>query len=348
MKKRTFRTLSKTALVLIYLVIIAGAVVRMTGSGMGCPDWPKCFGYYIPPSQEKQLIFKPNHSYKKGMMILLDSQEFMVAKNDFKTGKIYQASNWDVYSVHDYAVYDPIHTWIEYINRLIGALAGLPILILGIGSFWFFKKNPKITLLSWLVIVGMGFQAWLGKTVVDSNLAPFKITIHMVMALLIVALILYLIFSTKAYFKTKKYQSLFLGILSVGLVLTLIQIVLGTQVRQFVDEQTKLIGYQKELWLSEPKINFYIHRSTSILVLLINGFLWYKNKTLKLGFDKINLVMLCILLEVFTGILMYYFEFPFLSQPIHLVIASLLFGVQMYIFLEVSYQKKQFKKQLHN
>ncbi|MEC8830070.1 MAG: heme A synthase, partial [Bacteroidota bacterium] len=87
---------------------------------------------------------------------------------------------------------------------------------------------------------------------------------------------------------------------------------------------------------------------TSILVLLINGFLWNKNKTLKLGFDKINLVIVCILLEVFTGILMYYFEFPFLSQPIHLIIASLLFGVQIYIFLEVSYQKKQFKKQLHN
>ncbi|MEC8133864.1 MAG: COX15/CtaA family protein, partial [Bacteroidota bacterium] len=225
MKKRTFRKLSKSALVLIYLVIVAGAVVRMTGSGMGCPDWPKCFGYYIPPTQERQLFFKPNHSYKKGMMILVDSQQFMVAKNDFKTGKIYQASNWDVYSVHDYAVYDPIHTWIEYVNRLIGALAGLPILILGISSFWFFKKNPKITLLSWLVIVSMGFQACLGKTVVDSNLAPFKITIHMVMALLIVALILYLIFSTKAYFKTQKYHSLFLVILSVGLVLTLIQIV---------------------------------------------------------------------------------------------------------------------------
>ena len=38
----------------------------------------------------------------------------------------------------------------------------------------------------------MGFQAWLGKTVVDSNLLPAKITVHMVMALLIVALLVYL------------------------------------------------------------------------------------------------------------------------------------------------------------
>jgi cytochrome c oxidase assembly protein subunit 15 len=241
--------------------------------------------------------------------------------------------------VHDYAVYDPVHTWIEYINRLIGALAGIPILILAILSFWLFKENPWITVIALLTVFGMGFQAWLGKTVVDSNLAPFKITIHMVMALIIVVFILYLIFSTKTSFKSQAYHSMFYNVLGIGLVLTLIQIVLGTQVRQFVDEQTKLIGYEKNLWLAKPEINFYIHRSTSVLVLLLNGYLWHKNKTLNLGFRKINLVMGCILLEVCTGILMYYFDFPFLSQPLHLVIASVLFGIQMYIGLEILHQK---------
>ena len=249
-----------------------------------------------------------------------------------------------MYSTHDYAIYNPVHTWTEYINRLIGAFSGLPILILGIWSLWFFSKNKWITVIALLTLFGMGFQAWLGKTVVDSNLAPYKITIHMVMALLIVAFVLYLIFATKTSFKLQKYHSFFYTLLVIGIVLTLIQIVLGTQVRQFIDEQTKMMGYEKSLWLAQPKLDFYVHRSTSILVLVINGYLWFINKKLNLGYKKINLVLNCILLEVFSGIMMYYFDFPFLSQPLHLVIASILFGIQMYILLEILHQKRMINK----
>ena len=79
----------------------------------------------------------------------MDHEQFMVAKKNFTSSQTLQDSNWEVYSVHDYAVYDPIHTWIEYINRLIGALAGIPILILAILSFWLFKENPLITVISY-------------------------------------------------------------------------------------------------------------------------------------------------------------------------------------------------------
>ena len=84
----------------------------------------------------------------------------------------------------------------------------------------------------------MGFQAWLGKTVVDSNLAPFKITFHMLMALLIIALLIYLVNSSSKY--AIQRNKIFTNFLFVGIVLTLIQIVLGTQVRQFVDEQANI------------------------------------------------------------------------------------------------------------
>lgn len=330
-----FRTTAKIALVLIYLVIIAGAVVRMTGSGMGCPDWPKCFGYYIPPTEASELEFKPNHNYDKGIVIIVD-EALKVAKKDFVSGTTLNNDNWDDFTAHDYAIYNPVHTWVEYINRLLGALSGIPILIFTIMSIWLWKDNKWLLPLSIITVFAMGFQAWLGKTVVDSNLAPFKITIHMVMALVIVFIILYLIYATKTSFKNKLLDKPFQKVLVVATILTLIQIVLGTQVRQYVDEQVKEIGYIKSEWLSEPTFNFYVHRSLSILVLVLNGWLFLRNRKLQLGYHKMNLVILCIALEILTGIAMYYFDFPFSTQPLHLVIAAIMIGLQFYIILESS------------
>ncbi len=331
--QKTFRKSAKIALLLVYLVIAAGAVVRMTGSGMGCPDWPKCFGYYIPPTKIEQLQFMPNHDYERGVVIIKD-EALLVASEDFKSKDNFNLNNWETYSKHDYATFNPTHTWVEYINRLLGALSGIPILVFTILSFWLWRKNKWLTIFAILTVFGMAFQAWLGKTVVDSNLAPYKITVHMVMALVIVAMILYLIYASKLTFKNQVYDVRFKNLLLFAIILSLIQIILGTQVRQYVDEQIKDIGYIKSQWLDDPTIKFYVHRSLSVAVLLLNGWLWNRNRKLNLNYKKTNLLMLCILAEIATGIIMYYYDFPFLSQPLHLVIATIMFGIQFYILLE--------------
>ncbi len=326
------------SLVLVYLVIIAGAVVRMTGSGMGCPDWPKCFGYIIPPTSEAELIWTPEKAYEKGQVIIVD-ESLRIAKTNFTSGEDFNPQNWNGYTKHDYAIFNPWHTWIEYINRLFGALAGLAFLItLGIALFK--ERKFKRIFLSLMAVLLIGFQGWIGATVVYSVLSPVRITIHMVIALLIVALLIYMYIEASAYNKSFKFDKPFKTGMLVAVIFTLVQIVLGTQVRQYIDETVDLVGYEaKDLWLQKPEVTFYIHRSFSIVILLLNAWLIIRNKRLILGHKNLKWVLALILIEIFTGVLMNYFEFPFLTQPLHLVIASLLFGFQFYILLTAFKEK---------
>lgn len=329
-----YRKSVKIALILVYLVIVAGAMVRMTGSGMGCPDWPKCFGYYIPPTEIEELEWQPKRSFEKGQVIIYN-ESLQVASKDFITSEEFDSTNWELYTKHDYAIFNVWHTWIEYINRLFGALAGIAILIMAVLSFrkWKFKK--RITVLSVLSVFLIGFQAWLGATVVYSVLSPVKITIHMLMALVIVAVLLYLLQVSKEKIKIFNVSQPFKIILLAALTLTLVQVALGTQVRQFVDDQIDVFGYDaKSSWLSDAPLVFYVHRTFSILIFLLNFSIWFINRKNGYNLKYVNLLMVLLILEIGTGIAMYYLDFPALSQPLHLVIATLFFGVQFYVVLE--------------
>ena len=328
---------SKISIILVFLVILAGSTVRMTGSGMGCPDWPKCFGYYIPPTDISQILFKSNNDYLKGQMILYDKKKLLVAKSDFISNDIINLDNWKVYEKHDYVLFNPVHTWFEFINRLLGAVLGLSILILFLFSLSSWKKKPIIFVASFLSLLAVLFQAWLGKTVVDSNLAPFKISIHMLMALVLVGLLLCVrSLSKRLDFKIILNKPTTL-LIYFSFLLTIIQIALGLEVREFIDAQIDKWGYDfSNYWLLYPEKNFYIHRSLSILVLISNFLIYYLIKKQGSELTFINKIILLIAIEIFLGILMYYFDFPFASQPLHLLVATFLFGIQFYWILRIN------------
>lgn len=336
--ENSFKMSVKISLILVYLVIAAGSIVRMTGSGMGCPDWPKCFGYWIPPTERTQLDWKPGHQYTKGQVIILN-EELRVANGNFESSKIFSDRNWGFYTQHDYAIFDPYETWIEYLNRLLGVVAGLAVLIMTILSFWKWKKNISHTFISVLILLGMGFQAWLGKTVVDSNLAPYRVSLHMGMALLIVLGLVFLLFSNQ-----KKAisipRNITLKVLAwFAVLLTLFQIGLGTQVRQFVDLQMDEPPGQ---WLDPAPIKFYVHRTFSLVVLGVHLILFWILRKMKRNVKVFNQILGLIGLEIFSGILMFYFDFPFSSQPLHLIIAALLFGAQSFFILQITSNRKSY------
>ncbi len=334
--KKQFTIASKASLVLVLLVILAGSLVRMTGSGMGCPDWPKCFGYFIPPTDVSQIEWKSNTNFKKGVIIKFE-ERLIFAKEDFKSGNYIDLNNWNDYTKHDYSDFDPVKTWIEFLNRLIGVVAGLATLSMLFLSISLWKKKKTIFFISLAIVLGMGFQAWLGKLVVDSNLAPYKITTHMLMALVIVSLLIYSIFLIKGNTYNIVVQNNSLKILIVfSVLISLIQITVGTQVREFVDIQYESFGPEKkEMWLTNPNFYFYFHRSFSILIFLVNLILFYLAYRKKMYLGIIEKIMFIIFLEIVVGIAMYYGDFPLLSQPIHLILATLLFSYQFYWMLHI-------------
>ena len=118
--------------------------------------------------------------------------------------------------------------------------------------------------------------------------------------------------------------------------LMLVQILIGLKVREFIDLNIDIYGFDKKnLWLSTPNIEFYIHRSFSILILASNILLFVFSSKLKLEMKWIKLILILILVEIIAGASMYYFSFPILSQPLHLFIAILIFGFQFNWFLNI-------------
>ncbi len=333
--KKGYRKWARISLVLVYLVILAGAVVRMTGSGMGCPDWPKCFGYLIPPTQESELYWSSGKAFSKGQVIIREEQ-LLLAKEDFTAGEAFEAAHWEPYTRHDYATFNAAHTWTEYINRLLGALSGLAILIMAICSLAWWRERKTRVLFAWLTVAALGFQAWLGATVVYSVLAPWRITVHMFMALVIVGMLLWIVHrsadQTRVHLRDRTtYLTWWLTV-----AFSLFQILMGTQVRQFVDHQTESMGMAlNSNWLADAPAVFYIHRSFSVVLLLMHLYVAFRIYRYQLGYNKIFPTIGVLLMILFSGVAMNYLAFPWGSQPVHLVTASVLFGFQWYVLLEM-------------
>ncbi|WP_338789908.1 COX15/CtaA family protein [Bernardetia sp. MNP-M8] len=308
-----YRKFGITTIIAVYLLILVGGIVRSTGSGMGCPDWPKCFGQYVPPTDISEL------------------------PEDYKT--IFAVQGREI------ADFNAVHTWIEYINRLLGALIGLFILITAVLSVSFWKKDKIITLLSILALIGVLIQGWLGAKVVSSDLHEGMITIHMIMALVIVGLLIYTVVrSYNGVLKTEKINNIpkvnLIAFASAGVAFA--QLILGTQVRENIDNISKMLGENmRSEWIDNLGMSFYIHRSFSILVLLLHVALIYSiwknaNKNGRIAtFGKSLLSILVI--EVITGIIMAYFAIPKPLQPVHMLLASVALGIHILLILFINF-----------
>lgn len=336
---RRFVLWAGITLILLYLVILAGSVVRATGSGMGCPDWPRCFGYYIPPTEQSQIEFLPNHDYNKGMLIIANDTLWR-AKDHFTSGASFERVNWEKYPKHDYAEFNAAQTWTEYINRLCGALSGLASLIMLFFAFRRWKEDKLSLGLAVLHLIVIGYVAWLGKTVVDSNLNPWVITQHMLCALIMVFLVSIIRYRTKSMagvFERVEVTGKMRALLIFSLVFTLAQIVMGTQVRQEVDVLIKTSeDTTRQTWIELLSGKYILHFTVAMVLALMNIYIWLKlRKQFNIPQAKVvlNASLFIVLITYGAGVLMHRFAIPAMVQPMHLFCAMVLAGVQFGLIL---------------
>ena len=308
---------------------------------MGCPDWPKCFGMYIPPTSVSQLP----ENYKEKFV------EGRVEKNK-RLSKVLNAIGLNETadkiindsSIQDAEEFNPFKTWTEYINRLIGAIVGFSLIFIFISSINIKPFNLKLFILSFLSIVLVFFQAWVGSIVVSTNLLSGLITFHVIVALIIICNVILCYYLSSKHSKVEKTSLLSYAILF-SLFLFLIQMILGTEVRESVDTFLKIFGFENRSQIIENLgSNFIIHRSLSLFILIFQLFITYlvfiKSKHNK-EFKKITVIMLVLIIsEILVGAGMAYFEIPRILQPVHLLLAFMIVGLQFYIYLKNTNIKK--------
>lgn len=304
--------------VLLYLVVIAGALVKATGSGMGCPDWPKCYGRLIPPTDASQIDF--SH---------LDIEKYRTAwqRRGHDPIEVTEATLRRDFSVRA--------TWIEFINRCLGALSGLA--ALATLACALMSRPRSVRLITLLVgqLVLFGIVAWMGKVVVDTNLLPWKITLHMALAVALVTTALVALQWVRPGRGIGVSRSLRWH-LAAAFGFTLVQILVGSQVREVVDH---LAADACCDGLLEQRLGVPLawHRAGAIIVLTLVTLAFFRLKFSQVADAAaplmIPLLGLLICVEYGVGVLLIRAGLPAMLQPVHLVLAVILHGMLLTLLM---------------
>jgi len=298
---------------------------------MGCPDWPKCFGYWVPPTSADQLPV----DYKEKFSALRDQKNQKFARYISALG--FEGTATAILndkSILKEADFNPTKTWIEYLNRLVGVVIGLLIVALFVKSIQLRKHGFSFFWLSAATLFTVIIQGWFGSIVVSTNLTSWTITIHMLLAFVLVGLLVLLYVksgNSSVMPATKGLKVLLVACMA----LLITQVLLGTEVRAAIDRVSALL-MPRELWISQVSTEFVVHRSFSWIVVLVHAiFVARLIKTTGRNTLTLGLILL-ILLTLLTGAGMAYFAVPAFLQPIHLLVATVTFGIQFLLFLRLN------------
>lgn len=314
-----FQKLAAGALVSVLVLMFVGAVVRVTGAGMGCPDWPMCWGRLIPPTKIEEVDFSklPIEKFqRKAKRMGRDPGLITVEtlKSEFNSR----------------------HVWTEFINRLTSLPVGFFSLATFIAAFWQRSKRPLVFWLAFTSVVVVLTNAWMGARVVYSGLAPGVLTLHLALAMSLIGTLAYCVWRgtdspwwVQADAKILKQLRLAVTILLVSIVA---EGIVGARVREMTDEMAKFhIDKPRESWVGELEASwkYLFHRSFSWVVLGTSLWAWLLAKRHVLGGPGrvANAVFGIVLAQMVLGLVMAQVHIYSWVQVLHVGLAAILLAL---------------------
>lgn len=330
------------ALASVIFVVFAGAVVRVTGSGLGCPDWPTCWGCLIPPTSADQIDvdkldlekFK-HHAQRKGIDPDTITRETVLDS------------------------FNPVQTWIEYSNRLATLPLGFSTLLLALVSFTAKKNRGLIIGLSWFCLLDVIGNAVMGAIVVRSGLQPGIITLHMSLAFLLIAVLVTIVWLTQ----TKRTEQATEAVTNEAitrhrgrlLIVSLIffgclfgEGLLGSQLRERTDELTLIAetdqGTARDEWAAELSEHwiYKIHRSFSWTLLVTAGLIvWWSRSD---GFHSARepkIIFALVIAMMLMGIVLGHIAIYPVVQVLHVGTTAVLLAATWHWILRLMFSEKR-------
>lgn len=311
-----FQRLALSAFIAVEILIFVGAVVRTSGSGLGCPDWPFCYGCWIPPSSAEEIDFTRLDLEKfrrKAVSLGRDPAEITVERLK--------------------AEFDPVATWVEYFNRLTSLPVGISVFAMWCASVWEWRRGRgRVFFAATGAVLLVGLNAWLGARVVLSGLKPGVITLHMALAILLQCVLVYVCWRGHE----RPWRLSWLGVSDVRLkgvawallIFVVTEGVLGSQVRELTDELARShAGHSRAEWVHELESSwvYLVHRSFSWLI-LFSGFVFYRlcgRALLRRGWLE-GAVVGIVVAQMLLGVVLAHVGIFAVAQVLHIGLSSLL------------------------
>ncbi len=322
---------------MITLIIIIGGLTRLTDSGLSITEW-ELFSGFLPPFNDSDWKNYFN-LYKKIPEFKI--QNYEMSLNDFK-----------------------VIFWWEWIHRFLGRLIGIFFLLPLI--YFSIKIGYKKLLNLYLIFFLICFQGFIGWYMVSSGLVDridvshFRLSIHLILAFIILSLILWNYLNLKVY--NFSYEKLKFSIPLIFIILIFCQIIMGAFVsgmdagkiyntwpfmgNKYFPDDNNFIDLFSLSAFSEPSLVQFLHRNLAYVIFLYYLFIFikiYNNKLTNLYFP-VMLLGLFLTIQIILGIFTLLFSAQIILSSMHQISSIFLVSSSIYLL----YLNSNFNQQLSN